>query len=155
MQYAYLIAAGTMVLGLVFGFLLTRRYSRRYERQGEATSEEILAELKAAYLPRRLVEIRTQVEYLPFVFECILENVDSGFGEKQVRVLLTRIDAHRPLSVRNALFPIEIGGVRSDLDFEWKRDDLDRIRLQVLAVPKVARALKKHARTIPRALVGR
>ena len=59
MEYAYLIAAGTMVLGLILGFVLTRLYKRRFERQGEATSAEILAELKAI-CARRFVHCKIE-----------------------------------------------------------------------------------------------
>ncbi|MDB6076291.1 MAG: hypothetical protein JWO82_38 [Akkermansiaceae bacterium] len=155
MTVGYFAMPVCVFLGLILGCLLTWRYYRRHERLGEATSQEILAELKTAFVPRKTVEIRTQTEYLPFLFECIIENVDSGFGAKQVKMLLERIQAHRPHDVRNAIFPIEVKGVSSDLDFQWSRDHQDRIQIFILADPKVTRALKRHSRTIPSAALGK
>jgi hypothetical protein len=36
------------------------------------------------------------------------------------------------------------------LELQWNRDAEDRIRLLVLAVPKVIRALKREAKHLPR-----
>ena len=154
MHYAYLILPAIVCCGLVFGWLLARALERRYDRGNKSTSEEILDELELAYTPRRGIEIRTQTEYLPFVFGCILENVDSGFEDKQVRTLLDRIVEQKPHMTRNALIPVKVSGVRSEIDLQWSRDSEDRVRIFVLAAPKVIRALKKHAKTIPRALMG-
>ena len=44
--------------------------------------------------------------------------------------------------------------VRSEIDLQWSRDNEDRVRLFVLAAPKVIRALKKQSKTIPRPLMG-
>jgi hypothetical protein len=140
---------------MILGWFLTRHYTRRHERLGESTSEEILSELKTAFVPRKTVEVRTQTEYLPFLFECVLENVDAGFEAKQVRLLLERIQIDKPGDARNAVFPVTVDGVSSDLDFQWARDRQDRIQIFILADPKVARALKRHSRTIPSAALGR
>lgn len=156
MTLGYFAMPVCVLLGVGLGWYLTHRWHQKIERLGEASSSrEMLEEMKAAFVPRKTVEIRTQTEYLPFLFECIIENVDSGFGAKQVKMLLERIQIHKPHDVRNAIFPIEIGGVSSDLDFQWARDRQDRIQIFILADPKVARALKRHSRTIPSAVVGK
>ena len=152
MHFAYLILPAIVCCGLVFGWLLARALEKRYDRGNKSSSDEILDGLELAYTPRRGIEIRTQTEYLPFVFGCILENVDSGFEDKQVRTLLDRIGEQRPHSTLNALIPVKVSGVRSEIDLQWSRDSEDRVRLFVLAAPKVIRALKKQSRSIPQAL---
>ena len=90
MPYAYLILPAIVCCGLIAGWILARALERRYYRGKQGSSEEILDGLELAYTPRRGIEIRTPTEYLPFVFGCILENVDSGFEDRQVRHLLDR-----------------------------------------------------------------
>lgn len=154
MPYAYLILPAIVCCGLIAGWILARALETRFYRGKQASSEEILDGLELAYTPRRGIEIRTQTEYLPYLFGCILENVDSGFEDKQVRNLLGRIEEQRPNGSKNALIPVKVSGVRSEIDLQWSRDSNDRVRLFVLAAPKVIRALKKQVRAIPRALVG-
>ena len=154
MPYAYLILPAIVCCGLIAGWILARALERRYYRGKQGSSEEILDGLELAYTPRRGIEIRTQTEYLPYVFGCILENVDSGFEDKQVRNLLDRIEEQRPNGAKNALFPVRVSGVRSEIDLQWSRDNENRVRIFVLAAPKVIRALKKQVKAIPRALVG-
>ena len=154
MHYAYFILPAIVCCGLVSGWFLARALEKRYDRARLSSSDEILDELELAYTPRRGIEIRTPTEYLPFVFGCILENVDSGFEDKQVQSLLDRIVDREPHMTRNALIPVKVSGVRSEIDLQWSRDSEDRVRLFVLAAPKVIRALKKKSKTIPRALMG-
>lgn len=154
MPYAYLILPAIVCCGLIAGWILARILERRYYRGRQGSSEEILDELELAYTPRRGIEIRTQSEYLPYVFGCIVENVDSGFEKKQVRTLLDRIQEPRPNGAKNALFPVRVSGVRSEIDLQWSRDNGNQVRLFVLAAPKVIRALKRQVKTIPRALLG-
>ncbi len=154
MHYAYLILPAIVGCGLVFGWFLARAMEKRYDRGKLSSSDEILDELELAYTPRRGIEIRTPAEYLPFVFGCILENVDSGFEDRQVRTLLDRIVEEQPHLTRKALIPVKVSGVRSEIDLQWSRDNEDRVRLFVLAAPKVIRALKKQSKTIPRPLMG-
>ena len=154
MHYAYLILPAIVGCGLVFGWFLARAMEKRYDRGKLSSSDEILDELELAYTPRRGIEIRTPAEYLPFVFGCILENVDSGFEDRQVRTLLDRIVEEQPHLPRKALIPVKVSGVRSEIDLQWSRDNEDRVRLFVLAAPKVIRALKKQSKTIPRPLMG-
>lgn len=141
-------------VGLALAWIWRRRWLQRYERLGEATSEEMLAELAKAYAVRQSVVIRTPTEYLPFVFECIREVVDGGFGDKQMLSLLERIDTHRPHEVRQAVFPVEVNRRTVDLHFKWARDDVDRIRLRVTAAPKIIRALREQKKKIPKAAMA-
>jgi hypothetical protein len=118
----------------------------------EASSEEILAELDREFTPVRRTTIRTQTEYLPFVFECIRENIDSGFEDPQMYSLLERIEFQRPDEVRCARFTVVSGRQRSDLQMRWVRDSCDRILLRIQGAPPVIRALRDHKRHIPRAV---
>jgi hypothetical protein len=136
--------------GLALAWLLKWYWGRRYDRLGESTSEEMIEELENAYAVRRSILIRTPTEYLPFVFEGIREVVDGGFEDKQMLCLLQRIEIHRPHEVRQAVFPVEVNGRTVDLHFKWSRDDGDRIRLRVTAVPKIIRALREQKKKIPK-----
>ena len=73
---------GPVAWGLVV--LFKRRWGRGYDGAVEASSEEILEELDREFTPLRRTTIRTQTEYLPFLFECIRENIDSGFEDPQM-----------------------------------------------------------------------
>lgn len=150
-----LIALVVWGLTMLLGWLIRRRWVREFERLGEATSEEMLDELETAYSPRQTVRIHTQVEYLPFVFESIREIAENGFDDKQMLSLLERIEIHRPHEVRQAVFPIEVSGKRSDLHFQWSRDPSDRINLRVTAAPKIARALREQKKKIPKAVLAK
>lgn len=141
-------------VGLGLLWFLRRRWNRYYDRLGEAPTEEILDELKSEYAPSRRTVIRTQTEYLPFVFECIRENIDGGFEDPQMLSLLERIDLHRPDEERKAMFVIESDGKRGDLHMRWTRDTCDRIVLRIQGPPHIVRALREHKRKIPKALVG-
>lgn len=138
-------------LAFILIWFLKRRWTARQNHLGEASSEEMLAELRSEYSPQRKTVIRTQTEYLPYVLECILENIDSGLDDPQVRFLLERIEFHRPGEERHAMFVVEIKGQRSDLHLRWTRDASDRIALHVQGAPPIIRALKEHKKHIPKA----
>lgn len=134
--------------------LFKRRCSRAYDGPVEASSEEILEELEREFPSVRRTTIRTQTEYLPFLFECIRENIDSGFEDPQVISLLQRIDLHRPDEERCAMFTVVSGQQRSDLHLRWVRDSCDRILLRIQGAPRIVRALREHQRHIPKAVTG-
>jgi hypothetical protein len=148
--------AGLVLWGLVIllCWLVRRRMVQEYEQLGESTSEEMLDEL-STWSPRQTVRIHTQVEYLPFVFESIREIAENGFDDKQMLSLLERIEIHRPHEVRQAVFPVEVAGKRSDLHLQWSRDPSDRIDLRITAAPKIARALREQKKKIPKAVMAR
>lgn len=148
--YICVIVTGPVAWCLVVIF--KRRSSRAYDGAMESTSEEILAELNREFNPVRRTTIRTQTEYLPFLFECIRENIDSGFEDPQMISLLERIQIHRPDQERRAMFTVVSGKQRSDLHLRWVRDSCDRILLRIQGAPKVIRALRDHQRRIPRAV---
>jgi hypothetical protein len=77
----------------------------------------------------------------------MVEQIDSGFGEKHARQMVQRVEAQGP---RNAIYPVRVNGVRSELEFQWSRDFDGDVRLVVLAVPKVIRALKRYSKGQPR-----
>lgn len=146
-----------LIVGLVawaMVVLLKRRCNRAYDGPREASSEEILAELDREFTPCRRTTIRTQTEYLPFLFECIRENIDSGFEDPQMISLLSRIELHRPDQERSAMFTVMTGEQRSDLHLRWVRDSCDRILLRIQGSPGIIRALRDHQRKIPKAAVG-
>jgi hypothetical protein len=138
-------------VGLALAWWFRRRLAERYERLGESTEEEMLDELEHAYPSRGRIKIHTPTEYLPFVFEGIREVTDGGFDDHQMRSLLERIDRHRPHDFRQAVFPVDVGGRRSDLLFQWSRDEGDRIRLRITAAPRIIRALRVQKKKIPKA----
>lgn len=138
----------------VLSVFLKRRWGRGYDGAVEASSEEIMDEIHREFTPLRQTTIRTQTEYLPFLFECIRENIDSGFEDPQVFSLLERIEIHRPDEERSAMFSIVSGSKRSDLHMRWVRDSCDRIRLRIRGAPPIIRALREHKRRIPRAITG-
>lgn len=150
MPYANFVLPAIVGAGLVFGWILALWLERRYDRTDPASSEELLDELETASTPRRSLEIRAISDDLPPVFDCIVEQVDTGFGPRQSKRLIQRIRAHRHRGIRSALFLVRVNGVRCDLDFHWTRDPEDQIRLMVLAVPKIIRALKRQHKTGPR-----
>lgn len=150
--YLCVILAGPVAWGLVVIF--KRRWGRDYDGAVEASSEEILEELDREFTPFRRTTIRTQTEYLPFLFECIRENIDSGFEDPQMYALLERIEFQRPDEERSARFSVVTGQQRSDLHLRWVRDSCDRIQLRIQGAPPVIRALRDHQRRIPRAVTG-
>ncbi|NQX01754.1 hypothetical protein HQ447_13950 [bacterium] len=148
--YLCVILAGPVAWGLLVFF--KRRCGRSYDGAVEASSEEILEELDREFTPLRRTTIRTQTEYLPFLFECIRENIDSGFEDLQVISLLQRIEFQRPNEERSARFSVVTGHQQSDLHLRWVRDSCDRIRLRIQGAPAVIRALRDHQRRIPGAV---
>lgn len=151
-HFFYLCGALTIPVGWVLWILLKNHYDSAYDRTVEASSEEILEELDREFRPLRRTTIRTQAEYLPFVFECIRENIDAGFEDPQVMLLLERIESHRPDEERSARFTVVSRRQPCDLHLRWVRDSCDRILLRIQGAPPVIRALKDHQRRIPRAL---
>ncbi|QJE96792.1 hypothetical protein [Luteolibacter luteus] len=140
-------------LFLLLAWLIRRRLMAEFDRLGESSSEEMLDELENAYAVRQTIRIGTQTEYLPFVFESIRELAENGFDDKQMLSLLERIEYHRPHEVRQAVFPIEVAGKRSDLFLKWSRDASDRIELRVTAAPKIIRALRDQKKKIPKGVL--
>ena len=151
-RFCYVCAFLVIPVGWGLAVYFQRWASRSYDQGREASSEEILAELHQAFPPAGRTTVRTQTEYLPFLFECIRENIDSGFEDPQVISLLERIEFQRPDEERHAVFTVVSGRQRSDLQLRWVRDSCDRIRLRIQAAPPVIRALREHKRRIPRAL---
>lgn len=151
-RFFYLCVFLTLPIAWILVVIFKRRCSLAYDGAVEASSEEILEELEREFTPCRRTTIRTQTEYLPFLFECIRENIDSGFEDPQVISLLERIELHRPDQERRAMFTVVSGHQHSDLHLRWVRDSCDRILLRIQGAPPIIRALREHQRRIPRAL---
>lgn len=145
-----------VIIAWPVGWAMTVWLKRRWggDHVKEASSEEILGELKSEFTPSRRTVIRTQTEYLPFLFEVVRENIDGGFEDPQMISLLERIQLHRPDQERSAMFTVVSAGKRSDLHLRWRRDAWDRIELRVQGSPRIVRALSEHKRRIPRAIPG-
>lgn len=131
--------------------ILKRRWEKAYDDEKEANPEDTVRELEREFSPCRRTVIRTQTEYLPFLVECIREQIDGGLEDTQMFSLLERIEIHRPGEERRAVFHVAEGGKRSDLHLKWKRDAWDRIELHVQGSPRIIRALKRFKRRIPEA----
>ncbi|RYD48084.1 MAG: hypothetical protein EOP85_04280 [Verrucomicrobiaceae bacterium] len=151
-QFCYICGILLIPLTGLLVLFLKRRWDRNYDRTVEASSEEILAELDREYGTSRRTTIRTQTEYLPFLFESIRENIDSGFEDPQVISLLHRIETHKAGEERSAMFSVMSGRKRSDIHMQWVRDSCDRIQLHIQGAPPVIRALRDHQRRIPKAV---
>lgn len=133
---------------------LKRRFGRSYDGAKDASSEEILSELQREFTPCGRTVVRTQTEYLPFLFECIRENIDGGFEDPQMISLLERVQIHKPDQERRAMYTVVSAGKRSDLHLRWRRDAWDRIELRVQGAPHIIRALREYRRKIPKAAPG-
>ena len=150
--YLCVLLAGPVAWGLLVIF--KRRWGHAYDGAVETSSEEMLAELDREFTPFRRTTIRTQTEYLPFLFEVIRENIDSGFEDPQMYSLLQRIELHRPDEEKRAMFTVVSGLKRSDLHLRWVRDSCDRIQLRIQGAPGIIRALRDHKKRIPKAVTG-
>ena len=152
--FIYICVFLTAPVAWILVLFFKRRWGRRYDGFVETSAEETLEELDREFTAVRRTTIRTQTEYLPFLFECIRENIDSGFEDPQVISLLRRIEFHRPDEERGAMFTIVSGHQRSHLHMRWVRDSCDRISLRIQGAPKIIRALRDHKRKIPKAVTG-
>jgi hypothetical protein len=153
-RFLTLLAVCAWPLGIAAVFGLRKLYHRRLDRlehPASLTSDELLEDLRHAFLKLQTVTLHTQTEYLPYLIERIREIIDRGLAETQVQTLLVRIDQHRPGEIRKAVFPIECEGVSSDLRMVWVRDEADRITIEITAIPRVIRALKEFRKSIPKA----
>ena len=151
-RFCYICGLLILPVSWVLVVLFKHRWEHAYDGMVEASSKEILEELDREFIQCRRTTIRTQTEYLPFVFECIRENIDSGFEDPQMISLLRRIEVHRPDEERSAMFTVVSDRQRSDLHMHWVRDSCDRILLRIQGTPSVIRALRDHQRRIPGAL---
>ncbi|MEK7953388.1 hypothetical protein [Luteolibacter soli] len=132
--------------GLLFGWIIARWLERHFDRSRGASSEELLDELETACTPRRSFEVRVRPDLLKPFLSCVADEVDSGFSPRHARHLLGRILSLRDHVVRHTWYAVKVNGIRTNLDLQWSRDPDGRIRLLVLAVPKIIRALKKQAK---------
>jgi len=146
MPQASFIVPAILAGGLLLGWIFARWLERRFDRSRSATSDELLDELETACTPRRSFEIRVQPDHLKPFLSCVAAQVDSGFSPRHARHLLGRILSLRDHTVRHTWYAVKVSGIRTNLDLQWSRDTDGRIRLLVLAVPKIIRELKKQAK---------
>jgi len=146
MPQASFIVPAILAGGLLLGWIIARWVERRIDRSRSATSEELLDELETACTPRRSFEVRVRPDHLKPFLSCVAEQVDCGFSPRHARHLLGRIQSLRDHTVRHTWYAVKVSGIRTNLDLQWSRDPDGRIRLLVLAVPKIIRELKKEAK---------
>jgi hypothetical protein len=139
-------APAILASGLLLGWLVAHWFERRHDRAPGGGSDSLLDELEMAWTPRRSHEIRCRAERLGHTLEILAGEVDRGFSRRQARQLHARIIAHRSRIPRHDFYHVKVAGQKTTLDFQWSRDPDDRVRLLVLAVPKIIRALKRHHR---------
>lgn len=149
MLFAQLVLFAVIGGGLAFGWILARWLESRFDRKADAGSDQILDAMEMAHASRHSIEIHTRTEHLPRIFNCIRDQVDSGFGARDARHLAHRITRSRRLAGQISLLPVRIHGIRSDLDIQWSRDASSRVRLVILAAPKIIRSLKRQTRHHP------
>lgn len=146
MSQASFIVPVIVAAGLLIGWIIARWLERRLDHSRCASSEELLDELETACTPRRSFEIRVRPDHLKPFLSCVAEQIDSGFSPRHARHLHGRMLSLRDHVVRHTWFAVKVSGIPTNLDFQWSRDPDGRIRLLVLAVPKIIRELKKQAR---------
>ena len=153
MPQASFILPAIVTGGLILGWIIARWLERRFDRNRSTTSDELLDELETAFTPRRSLEVRLPPDRLKACLDCVAAHVESCFGPRQVRLLHRRLAALRDAAIHHAYFPVKVNGVRTNLDLQWSRDADGRVRLLVLAVPKIIRELKKQLKVPPPAPV--
>ncbi len=144
--------AGPVAWGLAVFF--KRRAGKAYDAEVPSSPGEVIDELRREFPPLGRTVIRTQAEYLPFLFERIRETIDEGLDDEKTRSLLDRIERHRPGEERRAVFPVTEGGKRCDMHLRWTRDGWNRVELHIQASPAIIRELKRFKRQIPKSLPG-
>lgn len=148
MPHVSFLLPAIIACGLLLGWSLAHWLERRSHR---ACSVSLLDELEMAYTPRRSIELRCRPDRLARALACLAENIDRGFGPRHARRLHARITGHPGHAMHHAFFPVKVSGQRTQLDLQWSRDPDGRIRLLVLAVPPIIRALKQQQKAPPQA----
>ncbi|MDQ8192672.1 hypothetical protein [Roseibacillus persicicus] len=147
---AGLVATIIFAVGMAVAAILVRWLSNRPEQHIEYTPEEIGSEMDAAFVVRDTIRINGHTEYAPIILSSIRKLVDLGFGQKQEDSVIFRLENQPPDHFRSAVYPIEIDGVASDIDFQWVRDsEVDRFVLCITAVPILISAVESSSETIP------
>jgi hypothetical protein len=146
MPQASFIVPAILAGGLLFGWIFARWLERRFDRSRSASSEELLDELETACTPRRSFEVRVRPEHLKPFLSRVAEQVESGFSDRHARHLHGRIVSRNDHAVHHTWYAVKVNRIRTNLDLQWSRDPDGRIRLLVLAVPKIIRELKKQAK---------
>ena len=121
----------------------------RPEKQKVCSPEEVSSEIENAFVYRDELTFVASTEYLPVVFEKIHLAVDGGFSTKQIEMLVHRIDFHRAHEPRYAAYPVDFEHHSSDLEFQWIRDNADRVKMKIIAVPRLLNAAREAVSQIP------
>ncbi|MGY8690252.1 MAG: hypothetical protein ACKVHP_21265, partial [Verrucomicrobiales bacterium] len=101
------------------------------------TQEEILAEMDDVFVERDILSFSMHTDSVPVLLRRMTESVGLGFGERQAETLAHRV-AHQKLNdFYQATYPVELGGIASDLEFQWCREDEWTVRMAICAVEEV------------------
>ena len=126
---------------VVVGVLAVRRLIERLAQNMDAlpvyTEEEILAEMDEVYVERDILTFTVRLQSIPVLVHRLTEAVGRGFGSRQAEVLAHRVAHQRVNDFYQAAYPVEVGGIASDLEFQWCREDDDTVRMAICAVDEV------------------
>ncbi len=134
----FYIALVFLVAGM-FSRVLTEWLSNRPESRAEYTQEEILAEIDAAYVDRGALSFSVHVRSVPVLLHRLTEAVGLGFSTRQADGLAYRVGHQQVNEFYHATYPVEVGGVASDLEFQWCREDEKTVRMAICAVDEILR----------------
>jgi hypothetical protein len=67
----------------------------------------------------------------------LTEAVGLGFGTRQAETLAYRISNQHSLEYFSAVYPVEVNGISSDLEFQWCREEERTARIAICAVDDV------------------
>ena len=122
---AGLVATILFAAGMAAASILVRWLVNRPEQHIEYTPEEIQREMDAAFLDRDTIRVTGLTEYAPLVLSSMSSVVDTGFDQKQRDSIIFRLENQSSCYGRSAVYPVEVEGVASDIDFQWLRDQSD------------------------------
>ena len=126
-----------LVLGAVLGRLLTEWLANRPDPSPEYSQEEILAEMDEVFVERDILTFTVRTDSVPVLLQRMTESVGLGFGGRQAETLAHRVANQRLNDYYQATYPVELGGVASDLEFQWCRESEMTVRMAICAVEEV------------------
>lgn len=96
-----------------------------------------MEELDSVFVPRDLLTFSVEVRSVPILLKRLTEAVGLGFTTKQAEALAYRVGHQRLNEYYHAIYPIEVSGQASDLEFQWCREDARTVRMAICAVEEV------------------
>ena len=99
--------------------------------------EDILAEMEAAFVQREILTFTVHTNSVGVMLHRLTEAVGLGFGTRQAETLAYRISNQHSLEYFSAVYPVEVNGISSDLEFQWCREEERTARIAICAVDDV------------------